>query len=191
MVIDHSLVHHPGLVVPVLNAQDISLDTVVEGAGRDLDFLLGAAYVVTQGVNFVVGHRDEVVGYEKGPYAHRKADGSNRQKYAGKRYAGRFHSQKFIAFRKIAQGHHRGKQGGKRKGERQKSARSPHHKFHYHLEAQTFTHKFIYVEPQELHHKDEYHNQQDCDKRPHEGFQYELVQFLHLACCPEGLSTQF
>ena len=66
VVIYHHAVHHSRLLVLGVDAQYIALDSVVEGTCGDVDFLLGAADVVPEGVNLVVCHRHQVIRREEG-----------------------------------------------------------------------------------------------------------------------------
>ena len=54
MVIDHDSMHVAGLVIFRVDSQDISVDSVVESSGRNVDFLLCLSDVVAECVNLVV-----------------------------------------------------------------------------------------------------------------------------------------
>ena len=65
MVIYQHSVHHLGLVVLSVHPEHVSVDTVVECACRNVDFLLGPPDVIPQCVNLVECHRDQIVGREE------------------------------------------------------------------------------------------------------------------------------
>ena len=54
VVIDHDSMHVAGLVIFRVDSQDISVDSVVESSGRNVDFLLCLSDVVAECVNLVV-----------------------------------------------------------------------------------------------------------------------------------------
>ena len=66
MVVHLDVVHHAGLLVPAVNPQDISINTIVEGAGRDFDLRLGAADIVPHGINLVDGIGHKPVAHKEG-----------------------------------------------------------------------------------------------------------------------------
>ena len=59
VVVHLDVVHHSGGLVPLVNAEDVTVDAVVEGAGGDFDLALCAADIVPHGVDLVdgVGHK--------------------------------------------------------------------------------------------------------------------------------------
>ena len=74
VVVDEQLVHQLGLVVPLLDAEDVAFDAVIEGSGGDFDLLLGVGDVLPEGVDLVVCHRNQVIGGEEGAYADEDRD---------------------------------------------------------------------------------------------------------------------
>ena len=79
----------------------------------------------------------------------------------------------------VAEGHHRRQEGRQRQGQRQHLAASPQEEFQDDLEFQAFADQFIDVQPQELHHQDEYGDREDREERSYERLQYEQVQLFH------------
>jgi hypothetical protein len=81
-------VHHSGLVVILVHAENISLDTIIECACRNLDLVLGLADVVPEGIYLIICDREEVIGHEEGTDADDQADHRKRQEHSLKGYAG-------------------------------------------------------------------------------------------------------
>ena len=167
VVVHHHPVHHSGLVVILVHAENISLDTIIEGTCRDLDLVLGLSDVVPEGIYLIICDREEVVGHEEGTDADDQADHRKRQEHSLKGYAGSLDGQELVVFTERTECHHRCQQGGQREGERQHCGRSPAEEFQYDLETQALADKFVDIEPEELHHENEHDHQQDRNERSH------------------------
>ena len=179
VVIDHDPVHHPRLVVRGLRAQDIALDAVVEGPGRDLDLILGLEDVVVEGVDLVVGVGDEVVGREEGADGDQGRCEDDGHHHPRDRDAGGFEGGEFAVLGQLAHHHHRGEEGGERQGERQDQETAPHQELRNDLQAQSLADEFVDVEPERLHHQDEQDDQKDREERSYERLEYEAVDPFH------------
>ena len=59
VVVNHHAVHHAALVILAVHAQDVAVDAVVEGSGRDFYFVLGASDIVAERINLIesLGHQ--------------------------------------------------------------------------------------------------------------------------------------
>ena len=150
VVIDHDTVHLAGLVVGILHAQDVSVDTVVERPGGDFDLLLGLADIVSERVDFVVGQGHQVVQSEEGADAdaHRGDDEWGHDPEDGD--TGRFHGQQLVVLTHLPEGHHGCQQGGKREGERQDGAAAPHQELEDDFKPQALADEFVDIEPEEV-----------------------------------------
>ena len=168
MVVHHHPVHHPRFFVLTLHAQDIAVYAVVEGFCGYLDLFLGLADIVPEGEYLVVCHGNEVIGNEERSHADYQAGDSQGSQNPFEGYSGSLDRQEFVVLAEGSQRHHRRKEGRKRKRKGQQGRAAPSQKFEYYLETQSFAHQFIYVQPQELHHQDEHHDQQDRDERSYE-----------------------
>ena len=168
MVVEHHIFHHPSLVVAASDPEDISLDSIVECSGRDLDLFLGLADVIPQREDLVVGDRYKVVDDEESADADEERGDENRQHHPENRHSGRFQGDELVVLAHIPDGHHRGEQCGQRQRQRQHGAASPEEELRHDAEAQTLTDQLVDVNPQELHHKDE-----DDHKQDHKEWSYE------------------
>ena len=147
VVVHHHPVHHPRLLVAVVDAQDVPLDAVVEGADGDLDFGLGPAQVLPHRVDVVDGVGDQAVAdVERGDGDEGARDGHGQQD-AGEGDAGGVHGGELVVLAHVAEGHHRGQEGRQREGQRQHLAAPPHEEFQDDLEFQSLTHQFVDVQP--------------------------------------------
>ena len=106
MVVYHHSVHHVGLVVPFIDAENVSLDTIIERSGRDLDLFLSLSDVVPKRIDLVVCDRDEIVGNEECAYADHSTYKPQRNKYALKRNAGRLYGKELVVLSQCSQCHH-------------------------------------------------------------------------------------
>ena len=171
VVVHLDVVHHSGGLVPVFDAEDVALDTVVEGSGGDFNFALGAADIVPHGINLVDGVGNQAVADKECADAHQHCDYYHRNEHPHKGDAGGLDGGELELLSHLPQGHHGAKQHCQRYGQRQSLAASPHEELKYNLELQAFTYELVYIQPQEL--KDQYErdNPQDREKRSYEGFQ--------------------
>ena len=106
VVVDHHVVHHSGLVIAVLDAEDVSFYAVIERSCRNLYLLLCPSDVVAKSVNLVICHRNEVVRDEERADTYREANYAYRKKDAGEGYACGLHRQQLVAFGEVAERHH-------------------------------------------------------------------------------------
>ena len=180
MVIDHDSVEHVGLLVLAVHPEYIAVDAVVEGSGRDLDLVLGAADVVSQRENLVVCLRNQPVPDEEGADRYQERRGDQRGDNAGERHAGGLYRKQLVVLGHLPDDHHRGQKRGQRKGERENREDSPHQELQNHAQAETLAHQLVDVEPEELHHQNEDYDQQDRDEWSDKGFEYETVESLHV-----------
>ena len=83
VVVHLDVVHHARLLVAPVDAEDVSLDAVVERARGDLDLALGTADVVAHGVNLVDGVGDQAVSHIEGADTDEHAHDGHRDQDAG------------------------------------------------------------------------------------------------------------
>ena len=159
VVVHHQVVHHSGLVVLPFRPQGVTLDAVVEHAVGNLDLIFGAADVVAQGVDVLVGHRDQFVRYEESADGDQERDYHQREHSAADGDAGGFHRQQFVVLSEASHRHNGCQKGGQRQHHRQDGAGAPAHKFGDDAQTETLADKLVDVYPQELHHKDEQHDE--------------------------------
>ena len=81
VVVDHKVVHHARLFVLPLRPQGVTFDAVVEHSVRNLDFVLGAADIVAQGIDVLVCHGNHFICDEE--CADRNQEGNNHQRKHG------------------------------------------------------------------------------------------------------------
>ena len=179
MVIEHYTLHHSCGLIPVLDTQDIAVDSVVEYSRRNLDLFLRLPYVLPERVDLVVGlgnkgvddeecrDGDDYGGYEQG--SHHPEHG----------HSGCLEGNELVVLSHAAHCHHRGQQGRKRQGHRQDGAAAPEEEFSHYAEAESLADQFVDVDPEELHHQDENDHQEDHEEWSYESGQYESVDFLH------------
>ena len=147
VVVDNDVVHESGGLVVAVNSQHIAVDAVVENAGGNLDDIFGAANIVAQRINLLVGHRDQVVGDEESANGDGHRHKNQWGQHAAQRDAGTLDGQQFVVLSHAAQRHDGRQQGGQWKNQRQQGGAAPSHKLENYAQRQTFTHQFIYVEP--------------------------------------------
>ena len=175
VVVHLDVVHHARLLVAALYAQDIPVDAVVEGSRGDFDLTLGAADVVSHGVDLVDGVGDQAVSHVESPHADQQGDDGHGYQHAGQGDAGGLHGRELEFLSHVSQRHHGAEQRSQRNGHGQRLAASPHEEFQDYLEFQALTYQFVNVQPKELHDQDECDNRQDRDERSYERFQQKLV----------------
>ena len=175
VVIYHHVIHHAGLLVLVADTEDVTVDAVVERACGNLDFVLCLADIVAEGVYFVVRLGDEVIADEEGAYRYDDGGGEEGKEDAGKGDAGGLDGHELVVFAHLPHSHHGCQQGGKGKTQRHGGATAPEHELQDNLESKSLADQFVDVYPEELHHKHEYHHEQNRDERSYEGLEYELV----------------
>ena len=145
MVVHHHVVHHSAGIVPVLDPENIPVDTVIERADGNLDFRLGAAQVGPHRIDLVDGIRHQTVADEECADTDQHAHENERYEHPRKRNAGRLYGRKFKILAHLAQRHHRRQQGGQRDGQGQHLAASPHKELQDNLELQSLTHQLVDV----------------------------------------------
>ena len=165
MVVDHHTVHHTGLVISLVDTQDVAFDAVVESSGRNLDLFLRLADIISESIYLVECHRHKVIRYEECTDTDNKTSCTQRHQDSLKRHSGSLDCQKFVVLPKRSQCHHRCQQCSKRKGKRQHCDATPGKELQDHLETQSLSDKLIDIEPQELHHKNEHDDQKDRHER--------------------------
>ena len=168
VVIDHHPVHHPGFLVAVVDAEDVSLDSVVEGSDGDLDLGLGASDVFAHRVDVVDRVGDQPIADEEGADGDDGAGDRRGQQDAGEGDAGGVHRGELVVLAHVAEGHHRRQESRQRQGQRQHLAASPQEELQDDLELQAFADQFIDVQPQELHHQDKDGDREDREERSYE-----------------------
>ena len=168
MVVEHHVLHHARLVVTASYPEDVAIDSVIEGSGRDLDLFLRLSDVVPEGEYLVVGDRDEVVDDEECADADEEGGDEDRAHHPEDGHAGGLQSDQLVVLTHVAYGHHRGQQGRQRQGQRQHGAGSPEQELRHNAQTQAFPDKLVDVDPEELHHEDE-----DDHKKDHEEWSYE------------------
>ncbi len=105
VVINHHAFHHTGLLVPVINPEDIPFYAVIESAGRDIDLVLGVTDVIPQGEDLVVCYRYKVVGREIGSYENEERTDENGQHHPGEGRSRGFYGDELIVFRHLPKRH--------------------------------------------------------------------------------------
>ena len=171
MVIHLDPVHHAGGFVPVLYAEDIALDAVVEGSGGDFYLRFCTADIVPHGVYLVDGVGDQAVRNEEGAHGDENGDDDHGKEHPEEGNARCLDGGELELLAHLPKRHHGAEQCCQRNGQRQCLAASPHEELQDHLEFQAFANQFIYIQPKEL--KDQYEcdNRQDRQKRSHERLQ--------------------
>ena len=147
MVVHNYPVHDSGLVVSVVYAEYVAVDSVIEGSCRDLDLFLGPSDVVPESVYLVVRHRDEVVGNEEGADADHDTRYAERNKHSLQGYSRSLDGQELVVLAQRTQRHHGRQQCRKREGEREHGDASPAEEFKYHLETQSLADQLVDIKP--------------------------------------------
>ena len=133
----------------------VSLDVAVEHSFRYVHFGRLLLHGYEQRPQFLLGFRPYHVLEEERQYAQKDAEQHHRAHDAEQRDARRFHGEQFVTFAEVSEGHQRGQKDGQRQRQGNQCQRRQKEKLGKYVDFQSFSHQFVHVSPQELHHEDE------------------------------------
>ena len=162
-----------------LHINHVALNVLVKHPFLDVEGQFLPLHVGQEGAPFQGGYGDETVGDEEGQYAENQREIEQRTHGAPHGYARGFHGYQFIMLAKVAETHQQGQQQGQRQRHGNGRDGSVEQKFSYNFDFQTFANQIVHIEPNELHHPNEHHNEESEHKSTQKRLDDILVKFLH------------
>ena len=98
--------HHTSLVISVIDTKNITIYAIVEGTGRNLDFFLRLADIISKSIDLVVRHRHKIIRDEECTDADYQAGCTERHKHSLQRNTGSLDGEKLVVLAESSQRHH-------------------------------------------------------------------------------------